>query len=313
MIEMWDSLFSQLNSSIRARLSEGNGNGAFELMHRELDRVWANLFVTLRKGGMACIVVGDAVRKVGNDFAMYSNQSRIVSGCLSAGFTLLPGIIWTKETNKPNKFMGSGMLPPSAYPTLEHEHIIVLRKGGSRIFGSQEEKLRRRSSAFFWEERNIWFSDQWTGIKGERQSAGDRSPRGRTASFPFEIAARLVNMFSIQGDNVLDPFLGLGTTSVAAAVCGRNSIGCEVETGLCSLASERFSGNVMARAGHASERLRAHTEYVGECLAAGKVFGHTSHVYSVPVTTSQETDMHLPVPASVRPEGENTYRISYED
>ena len=109
--------------------------------------------------------------------------------------------------------MGSGMLPAGAYVTLEHEHILVLRKGNKRNFKTPEEKLRRQKSAFFWEERNLWFSDLWEDLKGTKQNNIDKNIRERSGAYPFELAYRLINMLSLREDKVLDPFLGTGTTT----------------------------------------------------------------------------------------------------
>ena len=129
---------------------------------------------------------------------------------------------------RPNKFMGSGMLPAGAYATLEHEYILILRKGNKREFKSKEDKLRRQQSAFFWEERNVWFSDIWEDLKGTKQNNIDKHIRERSGAYPFELPYRIINMFSLRGDTVLDPFLGTGTTTLACMATARNSIGYEV-------------------------------------------------------------------------------------
>ena len=103
------------------------------------------------------------------------------------------------------------MYPGGAYVTLEHEYILILRKNGKRKFTTQPEKQNRRESAYFWEERNIWFSDIWD-LKGIRQDIQQKDIRTRSAAFPFELAYRLINMYSVFGDTILDPFLGTGTT-----------------------------------------------------------------------------------------------------
>ncbi len=82
--------------------------------------------------------------------------------------------------------MGSGMLPAGAYVTLEHEYVLIFRKGGKRTFPSQNQAERRRRSAFFWEERNRWFSDVWD-FKGERQRLNGSDIDRRSAAFPFEL------------------------------------------------------------------------------------------------------------------------------
>jgi len=132
MIEMWDEIFSKQKPSIGKALRRKDGNQAFELMNRELDRVWKEVYRVLKDGGFACINIGNATRKIGEEFRLYSNHSRILEYCLKLGFSSLPEILWRKQTNAPNKFMGSGMLPAGAYVTLEHEHILVLRKGNKR-------------------------------------------------------------------------------------------------------------------------------------------------------------------------------------
>ena len=76
--------------------------------------------------------------------------SRIVKSFIDNGMQSLPNLIWRKPTNSPNKFMGSGMLSPGAYVTLEHEHILVFRKGMKREFKTDQEKLNRSKSAYFW-------------------------------------------------------------------------------------------------------------------------------------------------------------------
>jgi DNA modification methylase len=253
MIEMWDELFTRLSPAARDALGQQQGLAAFEAMHRVLDLVWAEAHRILRPGGFACINIGDATRTIGDGFMLYPNHSRILARCLELGFTPLPAILWRKQTNSPNKFMGSGMLPAGAYVTLEHELILVLRKGPKRTFGHPEEKRLRRESAIFWEERNVWYSDVWLELKGARQGLEEDGPRRRSGAFPFELAYRLISMFSAKADTVLDPFLGTGTTLKAAAAAVRNSIGFEIEPAFAARMFHRIHGIL----GLANERVRS--------------------------------------------------------
>ena len=157
MIEMWDDTFRQMSADVREALDEGWGWAAFEAMHLELDRVWLECFRLLRPGGIACINIGDATRTLGGEFQLFPNHARILQAACALGFTTLPDILWRKPTNAPNKFLGSGMLPAGAYVTYEHEYVLVLRKGAKREFRTDAERIARRRSAFFWEERNAWF------------------------------------------------------------------------------------------------------------------------------------------------------------
>ena len=293
LIEMWDGIFSDQNSVIKDALDRNDGNKAFELMHQELDKVWAEVYRVLKKGGFACINIGDATRKIGKEFKLYTNHSRILEHCLSLGFSSLPEILWRKQTNAPNKFMGSGMLPAGAYITLEHEFILVLRKGGKREFKTAEEKLKRMQSAFFWEERNLWFSDVWEDLKGTKQNNINKKIRERSGAYPFELAYRIINMFSLRENIVLDPFLGTGTTTVAAMATGRNSIGIEIDPNFKDHLLERFEEIVDFSNNLIENRIENHLRFVQERTKAKGPLGYCNKVYGFPVMTSQEVELVL--------------------
>ena len=237
MIEMWDECFNSQNHKVADYLSNNEGYKAFLEMHKVLDATWDNVSKAVRPGGIVCINIGDATRTVGNTFQLFSNKTKITEYFLSHGFVALPEIIWRKKTNSPNKFMGSGMLPPGAYVTLEHEHILIFRKGNKREF-TVSERLNRQESAYFYIERNAWFSDLWE-LAGTTQK-GIKGSRERSGAYPLALPYRLVLMFSVYGDTVLDPFSGLGTTNLACAILGRNSIGCEIDKALCAYSVERM-------------------------------------------------------------------------
>jgi len=291
MIEMWDGIFSQQNSDIKDALEQKEGNMAFELMHQELDKVWAEVYRVLKKGGFACINIGDATRKIGIEFKLFANHSRILQHCLSLGFSVLPEILWRKQTNAPNKFMGSGMLPVGAYVTLEHEFILVLRKGGKREFKTAEEKLKRMQSAFFWEERNLWFSDVWEDLKGTKQNNINKKIRERSGAYPFELPYRIINMFSLREDTVLDPFLGTGTTTAAAMATGRNSVGIEIDPNFKAHLQERFEDIVDFSNRLIENRIENHLRFVQERTRIKGPLGYLNKIYGFSVMTSQEVEL----------------------
>ena len=312
MIQMWDTLFARLDPAVAKALTQNHGMMAFERMHATLDPVWAEVHRVLKPGAIACINIGDAVRKIGDDFMLYPNHARILSRMLTTGFQPLPLILWRKPTNAPNKFMGSGMLPPGAYVTLEHEHILVLRKGSKRDFLETEDKQRRRESAFFWEERNTWFSDVWMGLIGANQRLADKDIRKRSAAFPFELPYRLINMFSIKGDLVLDPFLGLGTTLLAAMATGRNGIGIELETDFRETVAESLSTVTSIAYRRLSDRLANHLEFVQQRTAAGRTIKHRNRPYGFPVMTSQEVELVFHRPKTVSQIAEDEFLVDYD-
>lgn len=310
MIKMWDDLFCSLNPSIK-NLLKRDGAKAFELMHKTLDSVWDEVHRVLKDGGIACINIGDATRTINDDFCLYSNHSRILHHLLNLGLNALPDILWRKQTNAPNKFMGSGMLPAGAYVTLEHEFILVMRKGSKRVFKKEEERKNRRESAFFWEERNLWFSDVWMDIKGTGQALHTGNARLRSAAYPFEIAYRLINMFSAKGDVVLDPFLGTGTTTAAAMAAGRNSIGFEIDPSLNDTIYAIKSNIVDFSNEYIQKRIRRHLDFVKHRMATKGPLKHTNIFYGFPVVTRQEKELVLNPLKKVMDAGDKRLEVSY--
>jgi len=310
MIEMWDLDFTALDSSIQKDMAAGDGAAVFEKMHCLLDEVWRECFRVVVPGGIVCINIGDATRSIDGRFRLYSNHSRIVSLFEKIGFESLPLILWRKQTNAPTKFMGSGMLPGGAYVTLEHEYILIFRKGGKRVFKTDEARKLRRRSALFWEERNKWFSDVWD-FKGTRQSLkGGKNDglRGRSAAYPFELAYRLVHMYSLQGETVMDPFLGTGTTILAAMAGGRNSAGFEINAGLESHIQEILTGGKPELNEYNLRRLQCHKDFIESRRSSGGKLGHENRFYNFPVVTSQETELEIPMVENIIPV-ENGFRV----
>jgi DNA modification methylase len=313
MIEMWDAMFVNQNAEVGNALNNGDGPAAFELMHRQLDAVWQEVRRILKQSGIACINVGDATRTINSRFMLYPNHSRILNRFLKLGFEALPAIIWRKQTNAPNKFMGSGMLPPGAYVTLEHEYILILRKGPKREFKKDSEKQNRRQSAFFWEERNAWFSDVWMDVKGTAQHLGDGAARLRSAAFPFEIPYRLINMFSVKGDSVVDPFLGIGTTMWAAMTAGRNCIGYEIEGELRSKIDVIKRTILPFANGKIQNRIKNHLVYLDANINSKSGFKYRNVHYNFPVKTRQEIEILLNPVKTIETMAQNSFEVTYSD
>ena len=236
MIQMWDDLFVEADPRIGALWRKLDADGEdeavaqiYDAMHLYLGEVWRETFRVLCDGGIACINIGDATRTVNGKFKLYPNHARITEICEKIGFTTLPYILWKKPTTKPKykgkgAFLGSGFLPPNAYVTLDCEFILLFRKGNLRKFPPHDPNAY--DSAFTKPQRDEWFSQIWA-LKGTRQTTSELE-RG-TAAFPDEIAERLIKMFSVKGDTVLDPFFGSGTTMKVAVQNERNSVGYETD------------------------------------------------------------------------------------
>lgn len=307
MVAMWDEVFAQMDPKIAGLMS--SPWQAYEAMNQCLDQVWARCFDALIPGGIACINIGDATRSVNGQFALYPSHARILSGMIQLGFVPLPDILWRKPNNSPTKFMGSGMLPGGAYVTYEHEYVLVLRKGEKRKFTKKQKEARRRS-AYFWEERNQWFSDLWTDIRGTAQAL-DKAERARSAAYPFELPYRLIQMYSCYGETVLDPFVGTGTTQAAALASARSSIGVEKGSSLAPTIARSLEQAVELGQRRIRERHRGHAAFVSERLAQGKTLKYHNEVLGQPVMTLQERALELWEPTSLEEVGEGCWQAEH--
>ena len=258
MIQMWDDQFCQTDKKIGQlwqQISEPKViEQIYDLMHENLAKVWQETYRVLVDGGMATINIGDATRRLDGKFRLFPNHSRIIEICEKIGFTTLPYILWKKPTTKPHykgkgAFLGSGFLPPNAYVTLDCEFILIFRKGKLRKFPCYDQV--RYESKFTKIQRDEWFSQIWS-LTGIRQTVSEFDRR--TAAYPYEIAERLIKMFSVKGDTVLDPFLGSGTTMRAANDAQRNCIGYEVEENLLSIIQKNVNKNNETAAIHIIKR-----------------------------------------------------------
>jgi DNA modification methylase len=315
MIEMWDSHFSNSNEEIKQALEEGNDKIAFNLMHNQLEKVWKEVVRVLKGGGIACINIGDATRKIKETFQLFPNHVKITNFFHKHDFNELPSIIWRKPTNIPNKFLGSGMLPPNAYVTLEHEYILIFRKGKTkRKIPPKSEN--RYNSAFFWEERNKWFSEIWEDIRGisqnlHKENYNQKNLRDRSAAFPLELPYRLINMYSIYGDIVLDPFWGTGTTSLASTISMRNSIGYELNSEFIEIFKKNIINAKKLSNDINNYRLNNHIKFMDKYRNQGRDIKYKSIYYKFPVITKQETKFLL---YSIKnyEEKRNKFIINYE-
>lgn len=292
MIEMWDDLFCKIDPTISDDLRNFRGNNAFEKMHEILNKTWKECDRVLKDNGFVCVNIGDATRTIDGNFSLYSNHTKIINFFQKMGYSVLPDILWRKQSNSPNKFMGSGMYPAGAYVTYEHEYILIFRKGTKRIF-SGKEKIKRQQSAYFWEERNVWFSDLWD-IKGTSQVIETPiTARKRNASFPFEIPYRLVNMYSVKGDMVLDPFCGFGLTNLACICSERNSIGVDIEPEICETTLENLSMSKEKLNTVIEKRLTTHKAFISSLSdeKKEKCYENTNHNFSV--KTRQEKEIFI--------------------
>lgn len=211
----------------------------YERFLAELDRVWQRCYEALVPGGRLVCVVGDVClsrRKNNGRHTVVPLHASIQDHCRRIGFDNLAPIIWHKIANAAFEVEGGGggflgkPYEPNGVVKNDIEFILLERKpGGYR----QPAVPTRLMSVISEQSHRQWFQQIWSGLTGA-------STKKHPAPFPVELAERLIRMFSFAGDTVLDPFMGTGSTNLAAARCGRNSVGIEVEQRYYDDASRRL-------------------------------------------------------------------------
>lgn len=218
---------------------------------RELDKVWDHCHRMLVPGGRLICVVGDVClsrRENDGRHTVVPLHASIQEHCRKLGFDNLAPIIWHKIANATFEASGNGAgflgkpYEPNAVIKNDIEFILMERKPG----GYRKPTVATRVLSVISDENHKqWFQSIWSGVTGA-------STRNHPAPYPEELAERLVRMFSFVGDTVLDPFMGTGTTTVAAAKWGRNSIGVEIDPHYFEMAEKRIR--------HATASLFSHAE-----------------------------------------------------
>ncbi len=212
----------------------------YDQFQKELALVWKRCYDSLVPGGRLCIVVGDVClrRRDAGRHLVVPLHADISTTCRNVGFDYLTPILWYKIANAATEVEGNGApflgkpYEPNAIIKNDVEYILMFRKpGGYRSPTNQQRVL----SLIEKEEHSRWFRAIWDDVPGSNRL------RGHPAPFPVELAYRLIRMFSFVGDIVLDPFMGTGTTTEAAILANRSSIGYEIEPAYHGMAKERFA------------------------------------------------------------------------
>lgn len=211
----------------------------------ELDRVWRECLRILVPGGRIACVVGDVCisRRRGGRHHVLPLSADIQVRARRLGFDNLTPIRWGKvanikmEASRSSRFLGKPNLPNGVVKN-DLEHILFLRKpGGYRKPTAEQERL----SFIPTEEYTKLFAPIWTDVTGQLR-------RDHPAPFPVEIPRRLIRMFSFVGDTVVDPFVGTGSTTLAAIETGRNSIGVEIDPNYISIIEKRLTASSVTAA-----------------------------------------------------------------
>jgi site-specific DNA-methyltransferase (adenine-specific) len=213
-------------------------NDSYENYINHLNLVWIECFRVLHDGCRLCINIGDQFARsvYYGRYKVIPIRTEIIKFCETIGFDYMGAIIWQKPTTMNTTggatVMGSFPYPRNGIIKIDYEFILIFKKPGNPPKVSKELKEKSKLSK---EEWNEYFSGHWN-FNGEKQIE-------HLAMFPEELPKRLIKMFSFVGDTVLDPFLGSGTTTLAAKNLNRNSIGYEVNKKFLPIIKEKVGIN----------------------------------------------------------------------
>jgi len=209
---------------------------SYESYINNLNLVWKECHRVLHEGCRLCINIGDQFARsvYYGRYKVIPIRTEIIKFCEMGGFDYMGAIIWQKVTTTNTTggatIMGSFPYPRNGILKIDYEFILLFKKLGNSPKPTIEQK---NLSAMIKEEWNTYFSGHWN-FAGEKQN-------GHLAMFPEELPARLIKMFAFVGDTVLDPFLGSGTTSLAARNLNRNSVGYEINIDFISKIKEKLN------------------------------------------------------------------------
>jgi site-specific DNA-methyltransferase (adenine-specific) len=214
-------------------------NDTYEDYINNLNLVWNQCYRVLHKGCRMCINIGDQFARAVyyGRYKIIPIRTEIIKFCETIGFDYMGAIIWQKvttcNTTGGATVMGSFPYPRNGIVKLDYEFILIFKKRGKPPRVSKEIKAKSR---LLQDEWNQYFYGHWN-FSGEKQDK-------HIAPFPEELPRRLIKMFSFVGDTVLDPFLGSGTTSVAALNLQRNSVGYEINRDYLPTIQNRVMENI---------------------------------------------------------------------
>ena len=215
-------------------------NDSYENYINNLNLVWMECFRVLHDGCRLCINIGDQFARsvYYGRYKVIPIHSEIIRFCETIGLDFMGQIIWQKTTTMNTTgggaVMGSFPYPRNGIVKLDFEYILLFKKQGNAPKPTMEQK---QNSVLTNEEWNTYFNGHWY-FNGAKQDK-------HLAMFPEELPHRLIKMFSFPEEVILDPFMGSGTTGLAAKNLNRNSIGYEINHDFIQIIKEKIGQDTL--------------------------------------------------------------------
>lgn len=265
----------------------GNGNqigfdDSYEDYINNLNLVWNECHRVLDKGCRLCINIGDQFARsvYYGRYKVIPIRTEIIRFCETVGFDYMGSIIWQKvttcNTTGGASIMGSFPYPRNGIIKIDYEFILIFKKHGTPSKVGREVKEQSKLTIDEWKQ---YFTGHWN-FPGEKQDK-------HSAMFPEELPKRLIKMFSFVGDTVLDPFLGSGTTTLAAKKLKRNSVGYEINESYLSLIKNKIGFDDCSMFQDAEFEVLSSTD---SCTVTKDELGRLPYLFEDPVKFDKKVD-----------------------
>lgn len=255
-------------------------NDSYENYINNLNLVWQECFRVLCDGCRLCINIGDQFARsvYYGRYKVIPIRTEIIRFCESLGMDYMGAVIWQKSTTMHTtgggSIMGSFPYPRNGILKMDYEFILIFKKLGNAPKPTKEQKEKSKLTK---EEWNKYFSSHWN-FNGVKQSE-------HIAMFPEELPSRLIKMFSFVGETVFDPFLGSGTTALAAKNLERNSVGYEINSSFEEIIKEKVCGEQQTFLENSSY------EFIKDDYNIKPTFDRLPYIFRDPHKMDKQTDI----------------------
>ena len=253
-------------------------NNNYEEYINNLNLVWRECDRVLADGCRLCINIGDQFARsvYYGRYKVIPIRTEIIRFCECLGMDYMGAVIWQKTTTTNTTgggaIMGSFPYPRNGILKMDYEFILIFKKSGEP---PKPTPAQKNDSEITKDEWNRYFCSHWH-FNGVKQM-------NHIAMFPEELPKRLIRMFSFTGETVFDPFLGSGTTSLAAKNLNRHSIGYEINNEYKTIIFDKLGGSQIS--------LNNSVSFFEDCTQKTYSFDDLPYIFTDPHKMDKKIDI----------------------